>query len=109
MSSEVLLRVDNLVKHFPIFRGFIQRQVGAVRTLHDLVVDAGARSDRDLRADAETNGLDGVNRHHGLGQTAIQLPVPLDVGAQPDRDAAHNHLERTAQRVASRARGTPVR
>jgi oligopeptide transport system ATP-binding protein len=33
MSADVLLRVENLVKHFPIFRGLMQRQVGAVRAV----------------------------------------------------------------------------
>ncbi|MDX9991056.1 MAG: dipeptide ABC transporter ATP-binding protein [Anaerolineales bacterium] len=33
MSTEILLRVENLVKHFPIYRGFFQRQVGAVRAV----------------------------------------------------------------------------
>jgi oligopeptide transport system ATP-binding protein len=33
MTTETLLRVENLVKHFPIYRGFIQRQVGAVRAV----------------------------------------------------------------------------
>jgi oligopeptide transport system ATP-binding protein len=33
MSTDTLLRVENLVKHFPIRRGFLQRQVGAVRAV----------------------------------------------------------------------------
>mgnify|MGYP000873591552 CR=1 FL=1 len=33
MSADVLLRVENLVKHFPIYRGVFQRQVGAVRAV----------------------------------------------------------------------------
>src|SRR5262250_1987549 len=32
-NNNVLLRVDNLVKHFPIMRGIFQRQVGAVRAV----------------------------------------------------------------------------
>lgn len=32
-ENNVLLRVNNLVKHFPIMRGLIQRQVGAVRAV----------------------------------------------------------------------------
>ena len=36
-STEVLLRVDRLVKHFPIRRGvLIQRQVGAVHAVDDI-------------------------------------------------------------------------
>jgi len=33
MTVDTLLRVDNLFKHFPIYRGFLQRQVGAVRAV----------------------------------------------------------------------------
>src|SRR5262245_40979238 len=32
-DNNVLLRVENLVKHFPIMRGIFQRQVGAVRAV----------------------------------------------------------------------------
>jgi len=32
-NKEALLRVDDLVMHFPIYRGVIQRQVGAVRAV----------------------------------------------------------------------------
>jgi oligopeptide transport system ATP-binding protein len=39
MTTDVLLRVDNLVKHFPIYRGFIQRQVGAVRAVDGVTFD----------------------------------------------------------------------
>ena len=35
-ENNVLLRVNNLVKHFPIMRGFIQKQVGAVRAVDDV-------------------------------------------------------------------------
>ncbi len=38
-GTEVLLKVDNLVKHFPIFRGIIQRQVGAVRAVDGVTFD----------------------------------------------------------------------
>jgi oligopeptide transport system ATP-binding protein len=32
-DNNILLRVDNLVKHFPIMRGIFQKQVGAVRAV----------------------------------------------------------------------------
>jgi oligopeptide transport system ATP-binding protein len=35
-NKDVLLRVDNLVKHFPIMRGIFQKQVGAVRAVDDV-------------------------------------------------------------------------
>ena len=33
MTEEILLRVEDLYKHFPIYKGFIQRQVGAVHAV----------------------------------------------------------------------------
>lgn len=38
-NNEVLLRVENLVKHFPIHRGLLQKQVGAVRAVDDISFD----------------------------------------------------------------------
>jgi oligopeptide transport system ATP-binding protein len=38
-NNKVLLRVENLVKHFPINRGLLQRQVGAVRAVDDISFD----------------------------------------------------------------------
>ena len=38
-NNDVLLRVENLVKHFPINRGLLQRQVGAVRAVDDISFD----------------------------------------------------------------------
>jgi oligopeptide transport system ATP-binding protein len=38
-NHDVLLRVENLVKHFPIHRGLLQRQVGAVRAVDDISFD----------------------------------------------------------------------
>jgi len=38
-DNNVLLRVDNLVKHFPIMRGVFQRQVGAVRAVDGVSFD----------------------------------------------------------------------
>lgn len=35
-DNNVLLRVENLVKHFPIMRGVLQKQVGAVRAVDDV-------------------------------------------------------------------------
>jgi oligopeptide transport system ATP-binding protein len=35
-ENNVLLRVENLVKHFPIMRGLFQKQVGAVRAVDDI-------------------------------------------------------------------------
>jgi oligopeptide transport system ATP-binding protein len=38
-NNDALLRVENLVKHFPIYRGLLQRQVGAVRAVDDISFD----------------------------------------------------------------------
>ncbi len=38
-DNNVLLRVDNLVKHFPIMRGLLQKQVGAVRAVDGVSFD----------------------------------------------------------------------
>ena len=38
-DNNVLLRVDDLVKHFPIMRGILQRQVGAVRAVDSVSFD----------------------------------------------------------------------
>jgi len=38
-NKEVLLKVDDLVMHFPIYRGVIQRQVGAVRAVDGVSFD----------------------------------------------------------------------
>jgi oligopeptide transport system ATP-binding protein len=32
-NNDILLRVDNLMMHFPIYRGVLQRQVGAIRAV----------------------------------------------------------------------------
>ncbi len=38
-NNDVLLHVDNLVMHFPIYRGVFQRQVGAVRAVDGVSFD----------------------------------------------------------------------
>ena len=39
IEAPVLLKVDQLVKHFPIRRGLLQRQVGAVRAVDGISFD----------------------------------------------------------------------
>ena len=41
-----------------------------------------------------------MDGHDGLGQAAVQLPVPGDVAAEPHGQAAHDDLEAPAQRVS---------
>src|SRR5512146_2700744 len=35
-NNNTLMRVENLVKHFPITRGFFQKKIGAVRAVDDV-------------------------------------------------------------------------
>ena len=62
----VLLRVDNLFKHFPIYRGIFQRQVGAVRAVDGISFDVRT---------GETFGLVGESGcgKTTTGRTIIQL------------------------------------
>jgi len=39
MNNKPLLRVENLVMHFPIYRGVIRRQVGAVHAVDGVSFD----------------------------------------------------------------------
>ncbi len=39
MSTETLLHVENLKKHFPIYKGVIRRQVGAVHAVDGVGFD----------------------------------------------------------------------
>ena len=38
-DNQVLIRVDNLVKHFPIKRGILQKVVGAVQAVDGISFD----------------------------------------------------------------------
>ena len=68
-EKEVLLKVENLVKHFPIFRGIVQRQVGAVRAVDDVSFDVYK---------GETLGLVGESGcgKSTTGRTVLQLHRP---------------------------------
>ncbi len=65
----------------------------------------GARRGRQGEAAADLDALDGVDAHHGLGQEAVQLAVPHDVGAEADGHAGGPHLERAAEGVPGLAGG----
>ena len=61
---------------------------------------ARSRTECDFRADADADRLDGVNAHHRLRQPAIELPVPLHVGAEPRRQTRGDDFEGAAERVS---------
>ena len=64
-DNNVLLRVVDLKKHFPILRGVLQRQVGAVKAVDGVTFDV-------LRG--ETLGMVGES---GCGKTTIGRTVLL--------------------------------
>ncbi len=68
-ENNVLLRVDNLMMHFPIRRGVFQRQVGAVRAVDGVSFDV---------ARGETLGLVGESGcgKSTTGRTILQLYKP---------------------------------
>lgn len=68
-TNEVLLKVDNLIKHFPIYRGVFQRQVGAVHAVDGISFDVYK---------GETLGLVGESGcgKSTAGRTILQLYKP---------------------------------
>lgn len=68
-NNDVLLRVENLVMHFPIYRGVIQRQVGAVHAVDGVSFDVKR---------GETLGLVGESGcgKSTTGRTILQLYKP---------------------------------
>ena len=68
-NKDSLLRVDDLVMHFPIYRGVIQRQVGAVRAVDGVTFDVKR---------GETLGLVGESGcgKSTTGRTILQLYRP---------------------------------
>ena len=68
-NNDVLLHVDNLTMHFPIYRGVFQRQVGAVRAVDGVSFDVKK---------GETLGLVGESGcgKSTTGRTILQLYKP---------------------------------
>ncbi len=68
-DKDVLLRVDNLVMHFPIYRGVIRRQVGAVHAVDGVSFNIKR---------GETMGLVGESGcgKSTTGRTILQLYKP---------------------------------
>ncbi|HSO11923.1 MAG TPA: dipeptide ABC transporter ATP-binding protein [Anaerolineales bacterium] len=68
-NNDVLLRVEDLVMHFPIYRGVFQRQVGAVRAVDGVSFDVKR---------GETLGLVGESGcgKSTTGRTVLQLYKP---------------------------------
>ncbi len=90
-NNDVLLRVDNLVMHFPIYRGVFQRQVGAVRAVDGVSFDVKR---------GETLGLVGESGcgKSTTGRTILQLYKPTDGKVEFDgTDLVHLKGERLRQ------------
>ena len=70
-NSNVLIKVENLVMHFPIYRGVIRRQVGAVHAVDGVSFDI---------RQGETLGLVGESGcgKSTTGRTILQLYKPTD-------------------------------
>jgi oligopeptide transport system ATP-binding protein len=70
-NNEVLLRVEDLEMHFPIYRGVFQRKVGAVRAVDGVTFDVKR---------GETLGLVGESGcgKSTTGRTILQLYKPTD-------------------------------
>jgi len=68
-NNETLLHVEDLVMHFPIYRGVFQRQVGAVRAVDGISFDVKR---------GETLGLVGESGcgKSTTGRTILQLYKP---------------------------------
>ena len=69
LKNQVLLSVDNLVKHFPVLRGVFQRQVGVVHAVDGI---------SPLSLKGETFGLVGESGcgKSTAGRTILQLYRP---------------------------------
>ena len=75
-------------------------RAGLAGIVVDGVVDLGAGPPGRLEAQADLDPLHRLHGHHGLGQPAVELAVPLGVGAQPEGHALDADLDDAAQRVA---------
>lgn len=84
-NKDTLLQVDDLVMHFPIYRGVIQRQVGAVRAVDGVSFDIKR---------GETLGLVGESGcgKSTTGRTILQLYRPT-AGAVQFEDVDLVHLK----------------
>ncbi len=93
-NNEVLIRVENLVMHFPIYRGVIRRQVAAVHAVDGVSFD--------IRA-GETLGLVGESGcgKSTTGRTILQLYKPTS-GHVYYRDQDLTQLKPEAMRLMRR-------
>ena len=68
-------------------------------------MDLRAAAAGRLEAQADLDALDRLHGHHGLGQPAVELAVPLGVRAQAEGQALDAHFDDAAERVAVFAGG----
>ena len=66
----------------------------------DLVVGGAAGQVGDGEPRADLDPLHRLHAHAGGGQTRVELPVEVDIGAEPRRQAVDDDLDDAAQRVA---------
>ena len=66
----------------------------------DRVVDLRAGRPRGLKTHADLDAFHRLHGHHGLGQAAVELLVPLGMRAESVGQALDANLDDAAQRVA---------
>src|SRR5262249_23110419 len=74
----------------------------AVRVEQNLVVHLGAGAARRLEAHTDLGALDGVDGAEGPRESAVELAVPLHVGAEADGAVEGDDFEDAPQGVACR-------
>ena len=71
----------------------------------DGVVGLGAEASGHLPPVTDLDGLDRLDAHEGERQEGVELAVPVDVAAEPDRHAVPDDLDDAAHAVALLGRG----
>ena len=69
-----------------------------------LIVHRAARLIGIAEAGTDLHALDGLDGHHRAREPRVEPTIPLDMRAESDWHAAHDDLERAAERIARRHR-----